>query len=562
MMKRRTMLAGTGAWAVSPGDGNRMWTITFKHRPIRIETNSGSLIGFLSAFLDGSAFTGSLAVKSYAAFLGIPYAAAPVGRLRYASPVPAAPWTGVRDATTPGPASIQTLVGAAAWLYDSAEPQGEDCLFLNVWTPSVAGKRPVMVWLHGGAWRTGHGAVAGTDGARLAAVGDVVVVTVNYRLGALGWLAHPELADPETGAAANWGLQDQVAALRWVRDNIAAFGGDPANVTLFGQSAGGSSTASIIQDPRTAGLVHRAIIESGSLHGAPGFPEMDTAAAYAEALAKRLGVGVRGLREVEATTLHRTELELARDPAMVRRLGRPPVLPVLDGVVLKTWPRDGAMAPVPLLIGTTATEGTFWYDLIAPDGQKVPGLKPPGSMEELAAMTADLAAIYRPEAAERARTVVPAYQAAARGRGTPDTPLALWVALYTDIVFRLRARAAAQRQAAVSASAAGQPVYLYEFQHGLQAPAHGVPHTAEIPFVFGTYAGPFFADKVGAGPEEAALSQAVLAAWAQFAHAGRLDRGWAPVTREATPVNVLGGAGGVLEVRQEVRGEEIAAWGA
>ena len=340
MMKRRTMLA---AALVAP-----RLAVAQTAGPV-VETAAGAVRG-VNAPAAG-------AVPGVQVFKGVPYAVAPVGRLRYASPAPAPRWTGIREAATAGAAPIQTLVGAAAWLYDGAEPQSEDCLFLNVWTPSVAGKRPVMVWLHGGAWRTGHGAVAGTDGARLAAVGDVVVVTVNYRLGALGWLAHPELADPETGAAANWGLQDQVAALRWVRDNIAAFGGDPANVTLFGQSAGGSSTASIIQDPRTAGLVHRAIIESGSLHGAPGFPEMETAAAYAEALAKRLGVGVRGLRAVEATTLHRTELELARDPAMVRRLGRPPVLPVLDGVVLKTWPRDGAMAPVPLLIGTTATEG-------------------------------------------------------------------------------------------------------------------------------------------------------------------------------------------------------------
>ena len=172
-------------------------------------------------------------------------------------------------------------------------------------------------------------------------------------------------------------------------------------------------------------------------------------------------------------------------------------------------------------------------------------------------MTADLAALYRPEAAERAQTVVPAYQAAARERGTPETPLALWIALYTDIVFRLRARAAAQRQAAT-----GQPVYLYEVQHPLEAPAHGVPHTAEIPFVFSTYAAPFFADKVGAGPAEAALSDMMLRSWAQFARAGRLDGDWARVTGDAAPVNVVGGAGGVLEVRPEVRGAEVAAWGA
>ncbi len=289
----------------------------------------------------------------------MPYAAPPVGPLRYASPRPVTRWKGVRNVTQPGAASIQTLAGAPAWLYEGAEPQGEDCLFLNVWTPSLQGRRPVMVWLHGGAWRTGRGDAAGTNGATLAAHGDVVVVTVNYHLGALGWLAHPDLRDGDTGAFANWGLQDQVAALRWVQANIGALGGDPARVTLFGQSAGGLSTASIAQDPRHAGLLHRAIIESGSLHGAPGFPEVATAAAYAEALARRLSTTVPGLRDVPALVLHQAELELARDPAMVRSLGRPPVLPVLDGVVLRTWPRDGALLPVPLLIGTTRDEAVF-----------------------------------------------------------------------------------------------------------------------------------------------------------------------------------------------------------
>lgn len=161
-----------------------------------------------------------------------------------------------------------------------------------------------MVWLHGGAWRAGRGDAAGTVGTQLARAGGVVVVTVNYRLWALGWLAHPTLADGDTGAFANWGLQDQVMALRWVQANIAAFGGDPDNVTLFGQSAGGSSTASIAGDGRNAGLLHKAIIESGSLHGAPGFPEVATAAAYAEALARQLDTDVPGLQRLPATALH------------------------------------------------------------------------------------------------------------------------------------------------------------------------------------------------------------------------------------------------------------------
>lgn len=498
----------------------------------------------------GAVIGRTLTERRVHAFMGMPYAAPPLGPLRYAPPQPYARWTGLRDAGTPGAASIQTLSGAAAWLYEGADPQSEDCLFLNVWTPSVTGSRPVMVWLHGGAWRTGHGAVAGTNGARLASQGDVVVVTVNYRLGALGWLGHPDLAEAG-GPCANWGLQDQVAALRWVQANIAAFGGDPGRVTLFGQSAGGSSTASIAQDPRHAGLLHRAIIESGSLHGAPAFPELPTAAAYAEALARRLETGVRGLRDVPALALHRAELALARDPGMVRSLGRPPVLPVLDGVSLRVWPRDGALAPVPLLIGTTMTEGTFWYDLVGPDGKVVPGLQPPQTAAELQAMIRDLAALYRPEATAL-DGIGAAYAAAALGRGGADGPLPVWLAAYTDIVFRLRARAAAARQAA-----AGQPVYLYEFEHPLVAPAHGVPHTAEIPFVFGTFADPFLAGKVGAGAGEGRLSMAMTTAWSRFAWEGTPGPGWAAWPK----VNLLGGAGGVLAARDGVRMEELAFWG-
>ena len=262
------------------------------------ETRSGRLAGFRQ--------------QQALAFLGIPFAAPPVGPLRYCPPRPAAAWPGLRDATAPGAAPIQTLAAAAAWLYDSAEPQSEDCLYLNVWTPALAGRRPVMVWLHGGAWRTGHGAVAATNGAALAVRGDVVVVTCNYRLGVLGWLAHPDLTDAQTGVAANWGLQDQLAALRWVRDNIAAFGGNPDNVTLFGQSAGGSSVASIAQNPANAGLFHKLIIQSGSLHGAPAFADQVTAARYAETLARRLDTTVAGLRDMPAHTLHAAELALGR----------------------------------------------------------------------------------------------------------------------------------------------------------------------------------------------------------------------------------------------------------
>ncbi len=487
-------------------------------------------------------------------FLGIPYAAQPTGTRRYASPGAAPRWAERLDARHPGPASIQTLGGAAAWLYEGGWTEDEACLGLNVWSPDVTGKHPVMVWLHGGAWRTGQGDAAGTRGFGLQAAG-VVLVTINYRLGALGWLAHPALRDPETGAFANWGLQDQVAALRWVRDNIAAFGGDPDNVTLFGQSAGGSSTASIAQDPRNAGLLHKAIIESGSLHGAPAFPEVDTAAAYAEALAKRLDTSVVGLRTLPALAVHQAELQLARDPAMVRSLGRPPVLPVLDGVVLPTWPRDGTLPAIPLLIGTTRNEAVFWYDLVGPDGKPIHTLTAPGSQADLVSNIRDLAALYQPEhAGVPAERIAAAYAEAARGRGEPDGVLPVWLAAYTDIVFRMRARDAAKRHAA-----AGHATYLYEFQRPLAAPAHGVPHTAEIPFVFGTWNEPFFANKTGCGSGD--LSVAMTGAWAEFARSGSPGEEWAKVAGDKPVINQLGGPSGLLAPREDVRLEELAAWG-
>lgn len=523
MIQRRT-LAITAAASIFAGPARAA-----------VEVNGGRLEG---------AATGGVA-----AFTGIPYAAPPVGALRYRSPRPPAAWSGVLDATKPGAAPIQTLSGPAAWLYEGADPQSEDCLYLNIWTPSTQGSRPVMVWFHGGAWRTGHGLVAGTHGAALAAKGDVVVVTVNYRLGVLGWLAHPDLADPETGTFANWGHQDQVAALRWVQQNIAAFGGDPARVTIFGQSAGGQSVATIAQNPKNAGLFARAIIESGSLHGAPGFPEPATAARYAEAIASALGTDVRGLAAVPARTLHETEMKTARDPAIVKGIGRPPILPVLDGTVLAAWPRDAALPPVPLLIGTTRTEGTFWYDLIGPDGSAVPGLAAPATDAALETMLRDLIAVYRPEASARpVQAVLGAY------RGAGDIK-ARWIELYTDIVFRLRATEAAQRHAK-----AGHSAWLYEFQRPLAPPGRGVPHTAEIPFVFGTYWHPFFAGKCGTGAEAAALSDFMLGAWAAFAHDGAPGAGWTAVSPDGTGVNLIGGAEGVHATASALRTEQTAAW--
>ena len=282
---------------------------------------------------------------------------------------------------------------------------------------------------------------------------------------------------------------------------------------------------------------------------------METAAAYAEALAKRLDTGVPGLRSLPALAVHQAELALGRDPAMVRSLGRPPVLPVLDGVVLKTWPRDGALPAIPLLIGTTRNEGVFWYDLVGPDGKPIHTLTPPTNTAELASKIRDLAAIYQPErAGALPEQVAAVYAEAARSRGEPDGVLPVWLAAYTDIVFRLRARDAARRHAA-----AGYPTYLYEFQRPLAAPAHGVPHTAEIPFVFGTWADPFFADKTGC--DSAPLSSLMTQAWTEFARTGSPGEAWHRADADRPMVNQLGGPDDLLAPSPAVRLEELAAWG-
>src|SRR4051812_16329915 len=192
-----------------------------------------------------------------AVFRGVPYAAAPVGDLRFAPPQPVAPWRETRDATQDGPIPPQGRSRLAHVMGDFERPQSEDCLTLTVWTPAVdSKKRPVLVWIHGGAFASGAGSLPWYSGERLAANGDVVVVSINYRLGALGFLCLPGISD------GNLGLLDQVAALRYVRDNIAQFGGDPGNVTVVGQSAGAASIAIIMTMPQTQGLFRRAILQS------------------------------------------------------------------------------------------------------------------------------------------------------------------------------------------------------------------------------------------------------------------------------------------------------------
>ena len=218
------------------------------------------------------------------AFGGIPYSTAPL----FAPPGPEPGWTGVRDAVGPGPAAPQPRRAAARFTHGELPATDEQCLNLNVFTPGLDDRRPVFVWLHGGGFAIGHAGASLYSGERLAAAADAVVVTVNYRLGSLGWLGHPDLAAAPAAPAANWGLLDQIAALEWVRDNIGAFGGDPAEVTLAGQSAGALSAMDLLVAPGAAGLFRRVALQSPPLGDVAQAPAV--ASAWAEALSAEIAI--------------------------------------------------------------------------------------------------------------------------------------------------------------------------------------------------------------------------------------------------------------------------------
>ncbi|HXW82837.1 MAG TPA: carboxylesterase family protein, partial [Candidatus Binataceae bacterium] len=224
-----------------------------------------------------------------AVFKGIPFAEPPIGARRWLPPEKPASWTGVRDARNYGSAGPQLRgPGGVLAAMIIEEPQSEDCLYLNVWTPKLDGKRrPVMVWIHGGAFRIGSGSQAIYDGANLAQRGDVVVVTINYRIGPFGFLRLTDLTAGKVPATGNEGMLDQIAALEWVRANIAGFGGDPDNVCCFGESAGAMSIADLFAVDSASGLFRRAILQSGAEHAG----SLSEAEKLASRFARELGLG-------------------------------------------------------------------------------------------------------------------------------------------------------------------------------------------------------------------------------------------------------------------------------
>jgi para-nitrobenzyl esterase len=447
---------------------------------------------------------------SVSSWLGMPYAQAPVGPLRFRAPQPVQPATGVVDATGFGPSSLQTIGSGVAWIYPRQDIQSEDCLTLNVWTPDRHGRSPVVVWLHGGGFRTGSTRMPLMDGRALAERG-VVVVTVNYRLGMLGLLSHPDLADPGNGTTANWQLQDMGAALQWVRQNIAAFGGDPGNVTVMGQSGGAKHTAFLAQNPIWRACFHRAVLLSPPSVTAPVSMSMGDAARYTEAFAASLGTTVRGLRDVPVKTLYDAELALnaAPLPAGVRSGMAFRMAPLYDGkACLGDWTRLPWPKDLPVAITYTLDEGAFWFDLYDPSAGRLVTPTPPASAAALdGAVRAQLGG-----SATAAAAAIDAYTRAAVAEGRSTAPADLWIDCFGDQLLRNFGT----RYAATIAQA-GARVYYGTWMHPVMAPGRGVPHCAELPFVFGSYGLDYYKAKVGAGPVQAELSDKVMRTVVSFA---------------------------------------------
>jgi para-nitrobenzyl esterase len=437
-------------------------------------------------------------------FRGIPFARPPVDALRFAAPQREEAWSGTRKCHEFGPSAPQSPM-ALPLPGMEVGPIDEDCLYLNVYTPAADDeRRPVMVWIHGGGFVIGSGSQPIYHGAPLAKRGDVVVVTTNYRLGPLGFLHLPDLCPEIEGAVGNAGIRDQIAALEWVKENIAAFGGDPENVTIFGESAGGMSVGTLLAAPAARGLFQRAIPQSGAAHNVH---TRETATEVARHFLEELGISpadAAKLREIPADKLldtHRqTVLKLGTSVGLLA------FQPLVDGDSLPEPPlaavQAGHAAGVDLLVGTTRDEWKL-FGFLDPSIAK---------LDE-----AGLAGRLAPQVGgeDAAARVLEAYRAPREGGAA--TPQDLFFAIETDRVFRIPAIRLAEAQ---QHHHDGVYMYLFTWESPMMGGALGSCHAIELPFVFGQIGADGSELFVGGGPEAERLAAQTMDAWLAFARSG------------------------------------------
>ncbi|MFI6387439.1 carboxylesterase/lipase family protein [Nonomuraea sp. NPDC050540] len=467
---------------------------------IIVETRPGKLRGLLE---DG-----------VAVFRGVPYAAPPFGELRFRAPEPPPPWEGVRDALANGPTAAKRGYRPPLdeILAEVAIP-GEDCLNLNLWTPGLDGRRPVMVWIHGGSNRNGSNAVPLYDGSTFARDG-VVMVAINYRLGVEGWASFPDAPD-------NRGLLDQIAALTWVRENIEAFGGDPDNVTVFGESAGAIDLGVLLGIPAARRLLNRAIIQSGG-------PAAGHRAAVRKAtgqIARRLGVPATAAAFADVDQ----ERLLDAQAAVMSRsglAGGPELGPVIDGELVAGPPEENVDPEVEVLIGHTTEEYRLWF-------------VPTGGVDRMGPLMARLAMLKMGVKGRIWRGYKALYQGAKPGE--------VFGLVLTDRLVRLANRRLAE----------GRPIgrtWLYEFAWRSPERDLGAAHAMEIPFVFDALAMPESRWMVGENPPQG-LADEMHAAWVRFAITG--EPGWPAWNPSTRPTMVFDAESAVVE---DHRAEVHALW--
>ena len=487
-----------------------------------------------------------LAREGHQVFLGVPFAMPPVGERRWCAPEAPEPWSGVRQAIEIPNASIQghhPVPGMAA-----SGPRSEDCLYLNVFTPAAdAARRPVLFWIHGGGFQLGSGSEALYDGGPLAVRGDVTVVAIHYRLGALGYLDLTGVGGDAWGASANAGQLDQIAALRWVRQNVSRFGGDPDNVTIFGESAGSSAVATLLTMPEARGLFRRAVMQSGT---ANAIGDRESSAKLARNFLAELGLGTADsakLREIPAEKILKAQHKTGQLGGVVRGLAYGPVV---DGHTVQERPldfvRSGGSREIEVIIGTNRDELKLFSSFTERDEI---------DEEKLASLVAQ---VLPQRASGRAAEVASTYAEVLRGRDLPCSNLDVFDAVQTDSRFRIPAIRLAEAQCAHQP---GTHLYLFVQESPARRGALGACHALELPFVFGTLEAPGQDRFAGSGPAVEKLSEQMMDAWLGFARSGDPSHPgigvWPGYAVDARPTLVFGPESRCVDAPLD---EERALW--